>query len=186
MIKQDILVVVDMQNDFVSGVLGGELQKGIVKNVCNKIKNAIANNQMIIFTQDTHDYDYLNTNEGKHLPTEHCKHNSFGWQLIPEIEKLIKDYPKILKLSKYGFGLSVIDMTIVLHHINKYYPHKFNFEICGLVTNMCVLAVATSIQSTYIDSEITIDASCCASFDKELHEKALDIMEGLCINVINR
>lgn len=186
MTSNNILIVVDVQNDFVHGVLGGELQKGIVENVCNKIKEALANNQMIIFTRDSHDDDYLKTREGKHLPIEHCIYGTPGWEIISEIKKLIRDYSKIFTIDKNGFGLSDLDMKLITSRIEKFGYDDPNFEICGLVTNMCVLAVATSIQSTYTDSEITVDASCCASFDKVLHEKALDIMEGLQMNVINR
>ena len=185
LMNNKVLVIVDMQNDFVTGVLGGELQKGIVQNVCNKIKQAIKDNQFIVFTRDTHYVDYLETREGKHLPIPHCIFGTNGYKLIPEIMELIKSYSNIAFIYKAdGFG--IISSEIPTEVRLPIYNAKDGFEICGLVTNMCVLSIAVSLQNVYNNLEITIDASCCASFNKELHEKALDIMEGLQMNIINR
>jgi nicotinamidase-related amidase len=160
----------------------------LIQNRVQTNKNSqqvIKDNQFIVFTRDTHYVDYLETREGKHLPIPHCIFGTNGYKLIPEIMELIKSYSNIAFIYKAdGFG--IISSEIPTEVRLPIYNAKDGFEICGLVTNMCVLSIAVSLQNIYNNLEITIDASCCASFNKELHEKALDIMEGLQMNIINR
>lgn len=184
-----VLIVVDMQNDFVTGVLGSKYAQDIVPNVVKKVKTYENNGDIIVVTKDIHKENYLNTREGKHLPVKHCSFE-LGRQLIDELLKYNECETTIHKKDKFGLGL---DELFILEKVifGKHYPNhpseaELEFEIVGIVTNLCIISVATSLQNYFYNSEITIDASCCASYDPILHEKALDVMEGLQFNVINR
>lgn len=175
-----LLIVVDMQNDFVDGALGFPEAKEIIPNIKTKIQSYLDENQDVIFTRDTHFQSlYFSTREGRHLPVTHCFIDTPGWEIVSELED------KSLKhIDKISFGLNVDDMNDLSGYksLDKYE----SIEIVGLVTNLCVLSVAISIQSNTKFAEIIVDASCCKSFDPVLHEKALDVMEGLQMKVINR
>lgn len=175
-----LLVVVDMQNDFVDGALGFPEAKEIIPNIKTKIQSYLDENQDVIFTRDTHFQSlYFSTREGKHLPVTHCFVDTKGWEVVSELEN--KDLKHIDKIS---FGLNAEDINDLSGYksLDKYE----SIEVVGLVTNLCVLSVAVSIQSNTKFAEIIVDASCCKSFDPVLHEKALDVMEGLQMKVINR
>ena len=180
--KKKLLVVVDMQNDFITGVLGHKNTQAIVPNVVKKVKESIQHNDWIIFTQDTHTVEsYSETREGKGLPVPHCLVASEGIKFIPELD-FIKDYEDFGVLPKYDtFGLCA--------HLD---PNQMDFteiehiEIIGVVTNICVISVAVSLQNALKNTDIVIDASCCASNSQYLHNCALDVMESLQMKVINR
>lgn len=189
MIKNKLLMVVDMQNDFVTGILGNENAEKIVPNVVAKVQEYVKNNDFIIFTQDSHQSEklYLNTREGNHLPIPHCKAESEGWQIIPELIDFTELKNCILyeKWNQFGFTLDEYDLNRFSEQLNGFMDIN-EIEIIGLVTNLCVISVAICIQNVFNDSEITIDASCCASNDIDLHNKALDVMEGLQMKITNR
>ena len=181
-----ILVVVDCQQDFFTGVLGNKYTKAIVPNVTKIVNEFVNNNFPIIFTLDTHtENGYFNCREGKHLPVSHCLIGTEGYNLIPELEVTL-NYTKadvINKLDSFGFNY-LIDKL-------KYSKFKFldpfkeyEIHICGVVTNMCVLSVALNFQNLFTKSEIIIHSDACASNDPEMHQKALDIMRGLQMQVI--
>lgn len=186
-----ILVIVDMQNDFVDGSLGGENQKNIVSNVIDLTKQAIKEDWLILATLDTHTSSgYNKSREGKHLNIEHCILGTEGHKLIPEISELVKDYHKFVEVPKIdSFGLS--NVSRLRQNINYNFSYMYisgidelEFHICGLVTNMCVLSTAVSLQNYFTRSEIYIHQDACASFDNNLHREALDIMAGLQMNII--
>lgn len=178
-----VLIVVDMQNDFCYNmdVLGSEAAQKIVPNVVAKVKNCRENGDLIFFTKDNHNFDYLTTREGKHLPIEHCISGTEGAELIKDLQKIggIEIY------KDDQFGLNAYDIERKIDSVFDYHA-DIEFEIIGIATNLCVLSVAVTLQNYFNNAEITIDASCCASYDPILHEKALDVMEGLQFNVINR
>lgn len=187
-----VLVVVDMQNDFIDGSLGTPEAQAIVPKVVEKIKNW---DGRIVFTKDTHNGDYLNTREGKHLPIEHCINGSYGQELNSFISYTIhKKYPDIVKAIKEDSFLfyeksnfsdnympTIIEGMLDLEDVDT----NVEFHICGLCTDICVISNAITIQSFFKDSEICIDASCCAGTTPEMHRKALDVMRGLQMNIIN-
>lgn len=186
-----ILVIVDMQNDFVTGSLGGENQKNIVSNVIDLTKQAIKEDWLILATLDTHTLSgYNKSREGKHLNINHCILGTEGHKLIPEISELVKDYHKFIEVPKIdSFGLSDVDRLRQNINYNFSYMYisgidELEFHICGLVTNMCVLSTAVSLQNYFTRSEIYIHQDACASFDNDLHKEALDIMAGLQMNII--
>lgn len=163
------LIVVDMQNDFIDGALGTKEAQAIVPNVKKKIEEYKARGDEIIFTRDTHQKDYLNTNEGKHLPVEHCIEGTHGWQIRDEL--FTEPMPIV---DKPTFG-------------NLHWKSFFDFEeieIVGLCTDICVVSNALILKAMYPEINITVDASCCAGVTPESHQAALTTMKMCQINVI--
>jgi nicotinamidase-related amidase len=176
-----VLVVIDMQNDFITGSLGTKEAQAIVPNVKKKIEEAVANGDLIIFTRDTHWADYLSTQEGKNLPVEHCIRNTGGWDihegLIPE------NYNFMMIRDKYTFG--DFDLPKDLNDTAYYLVGDITeIELVGLCTDICVVSNALLLKSYfYDDCEISVDATCCAGVTPETHEAALKTMEMCQINV---
>ncbi|NLJ88440.1 MAG: cysteine hydrolase [Epulopiscium sp.] len=177
-----LLVVVDYQNDFVVGSLGFEKAKDLEQGIFEKIEEYLNNEDKVLITYDTHYEDYLNTREGKNLPVPHCIKNSKGHSLYGKINGFA-NAENILYYEKEGFGISPKDMIKIANEIGEDIKE---IEFVGLVTNICVISNAVLFQSQYRNTDIIVDASLCSSFDEELHNKSLDVMEGLQIKVINR
>lgn len=169
-----LLIVVDYQNDFISGTLGFENAKTFEKGILNKIKKYKEENNDVLFTMDTHNEDYLNTQEGRYLPIVHCVKDTWGWEVIESI----KDF-NVYKIEKNTFGAP--DLFSFLK--NTYYEE---IELVGLVSNICVISNAIIAKTAAPNTRVIVDASLTGSNDLELHEKALDVMLGLQIDVINR
>ncbi|MGL5649157.1 MAG: cysteine hydrolase family protein [Clostridium sp.] len=175
-----LLVVVDYQKDFVDGSAGFSEAKELEEGIFKKINEYILDGQKVLCTLDTHDSEYLNTREGKSFNIIHCIKGTEGHKLYGKLSSLKKE--NIFFLEKKAFGISPESLC----EIKKDFGHIDVIEIVGIVTNMCVISNAIMLQNAYINSEIIIDASLCASFDKEMHNKALDILEGIQFKVINR
>lgn len=173
---EKVLVVVDMQKDFCDGALGFEKATTLEKGIYEKIEKYIGDGYEILFTKDTHYEDYLETREGKNLPIEHCIYGTKGHEMYGRLGRFATFDNVILKES---FG-SVLDNR------RFEYDEFVEIELVGLVTNLCVLSNVIVFQSFNPNATIIIDASLCASYDEDLHEKALDIMSGLQMKVINR
>ena len=163
------LIVIDMQNDFIDGALGTKEAQAIVPNVKKKIIECKKNGDTIIFTRDTHFKNYLHTNEGKHLPVEHCIRHTYGWQISDEIGS--------------GAGCDVIDKTTFGYDGWNNYEFE-DIEIVGLCTDICVVSNALILKAQFPDANITVDASCCAGVTPESHKAALTTMKMCQINVI--
>lgn len=162
------LIVVDMQNDFIDGALGTKEAQAIVPNVKKKIKEYKSRGDEIIFTRDTHEANYLDTNEGKHLPVEHCIYGTHGWEIANGLE-----VENCWYVNKPTFGWT---------HWNK---HDFNeVEIIGLCTDICIVSNALILKAMFPEINITVDASCCAGVTPESHNAALTTMKMCQINVI--
>lgn len=162
------LIVIDMQNDFIDGSLGTKEAQVIVPNVKRKIEEYKARGDEIIFTRDTHYNNYLTTNEGQHLPVEHCIYKTDGWQIADGLE-----VENCQIINKCSFGWT---------HWNH-----FNFEqveIVGLCTDICVVSNALILKAMHPEIDVTVDASCCAGVTPESHKAALTTMKMCQINVI--
>ena len=168
-----ILIVVDMQNDFVDQALGSPEAQAIVLNVVNKVSNY--KYEDIYFTRDTHQSNYMETLEGKYLPVPHCIRNTEGWEIIPEL-KLLSLECNIINKATFGFE----DWGGVF-----FGSEDFEFELCGLCTDICVVSNALALRMFYPNSKITVDASCCAGTTPEKHAAALEVMKSCQIEVIN-
>ena len=171
-----ILVVVDIQNDFVDGALGSKEAAAIIGNACNKIRSFDGD---IYVTLDTHSEDYMNTQEGKKLPVPHCIKGTEGWKLNSEIEKALKDKSCTL-IEKPTFGSHKLAEIIK----EKYKDDELSVELIGICTDICVISNALTIRALNTECEITVDFSCCAGVSPEAHNAALLVMKSCLINVI--
>ena len=162
-----LLVVVDMQVDFVTGALGTPEAISIVENVVKKVKEEKDKGSQIIFTMDTHETNYLETEEGRNLPVEHCIRETDGWKLIPQLRPLIAD-TKIIQKPTFG--------SIQLSHLvsNSDYDE---IELIGLCTDICVISNALLLKATVPETPISVNASCCAGVTPESHKNALEAMK---------
>lgn len=162
------LIVIDMQNDFVTGTLGTKEAQAIVPNVKKKIQEYVERGDQIIFTRDTHYTNYLETQEGKILPVEHCVYTTKGWQIVEGLEVSGCKY-----INKETFGW------------NNWKDQNFGeIELIGVCSDICVISNALILKAQFPEVKITVDASCCAGVTPELHEAALKVMRSCQINVI--
>lgn len=165
-----VLVVVDMQNDFIDGALGTKEAVAIVENVKNKIAAYAANSDRIIFTRDTHQENYLETSEGKKLPVVHCIEGTDGWQIADGLDD--ETYLHIDKPNFGWLGWNSIDMQGV-----------DEIELVGLCTDICVVSNALILKATYPDIPLKVDASCCAGVTPATHKAALETMKMCQVDV---
>lgn len=171
-----VLVVVDMQKDFVAGALATEEAKAIVSNVVKKVQEF---DGAVVFTRDTHGEDYLETQEGRHLPIVHCVQDSEGWELIDELNAWAEEHGSLV-FDKDTFGsrelieyLKALDEEQPLTHV----------EIIGLCTDICVISNALSIKTHLPEVPIYVDAACCAGVSEESHDTALAAMKACQVQV---
>ena len=173
-----ILIVIDYQKDFVNGALGFDGAESLDDKIAQKVRDFGKGN--VFYTLDTHDENYLQTCEGKHLPIVHCVKGAGGWALFGQTAAALQDVDAI-GFEKTGFGLQITP------EILKVLPENpDSIELVGLVSNICVLSNAVIFKTWFSESEIIVDASCTDSFDKSLHTQALNVLEGLQVKVINR
>ncbi|WP_077534182.1 cysteine hydrolase family protein [Massiliimalia massiliensis] len=171
------LIVVDYQNDFVSGALGFPRALELEKPICDKIRKYLDHHGDLLFTFDTHDIDYLQTQEGKHLPIEHCLKNSTGWDIYGKAAAFQQEARRIFCKDTFG--------SLSLAEFLKEQNYDL-VELCGVVSHICVISNAVLAKAALPQAEILIDAGCIAGISEEMNQKALDIMEGLHMTVINR
>ena len=172
-----ILVVVDMQNDFVDGALGTREAVAIVPNVVKKIREF--DGDEIFVTYDTHYDNYLSTLEGQKLPVPHCIDGSYGHELNAEVKAALagRDYKDVIKA---GFGSFSISRGLK----DRYPGEEMEIELVGLCTDICVVSNALIMRAGYPNAKITVDASCCAGVTPETHAAALTTMRCCQIDVI--
>lgn len=167
------LLVIDMQNDFIDGALGTQEAEAIVPAVKEKLRTYSVD--AIYATMDTHEPDYLSTQEGRKLPVEHCIRGTAGWQLNPEIAGLIAA-GHIYEKPTFG-SLSLANDLEKITDLEE-------IEIVGLCTDICVVSNALLLKATMPEVRITVDAACCAGVTPEKHKAALETMRSCQIEVI--
>ncbi|MBQ2959932.1 MAG: cysteine hydrolase [Oscillospiraceae bacterium] len=172
---QDILIVVDMQNDFIDGALGTAEAVAIVPKVLEKIENFSGK---IIFTRDTHQANYMDTQEGTNLPVPHCIEGSFGWQIREGLE----GHGEIAVLDKPTFGSK--ELGELLLDLNR---SEEISSVCliGLCTDICVISNALLVKAFLPEVPVTVDAACCAGVTPQSHLTALSAMKMCQIKVEN-
>ena len=169
------LIVVDMQNDFSDGALGTPEAQAIVPKVKKKIEEYAGRGDKIIFTMDTHDHDYFETQEGRKLPVKHCVRGTKGWDIHDSLYRHVM-YEDNGLISKGSFGyVSWAHWDDVL---------TGPIELVGLCTDICVVSNALILKANFPEIEITVDASCCAGTTPENHKAALQVMKCCQINVV--
>ena len=166
-----LLVVVDMQKDFVNGSLGTKEAEAIVANVQAKIKKYKEEGWSIVFTRDTHPVDYLQSQEGQKLPVEHCIEGTEGWEIIPELRKDVENV-----INKPTFGSTELVTYVGQMNVGC-------VELIGLCTDICVVSNALLLKANYPEMLISVDASCCAGVTPASHEAALITMKMCQIDV---
>lgn len=172
------LVVVDMQNDFIDGALGTKEAQAILPKVIEKVK---AFKGPVMFTRDTHEENYLETQEGKNLPVEHCIRGTKGWELQEELnDYAVKSHSMIF--DKPTFGST--GLAGCVSGIARYAPLD-EIELVGLCTDICVISNALLLKAALPDTEIIVDASCCAGVTPESHRNALEAMKMCQVTIIN-
>ena len=173
------LFVIDYQNDFVDGALGFPGAEKLDEKIAAKIR--AYGKGHVLFTRDTHFENYLSTREGRNLPVPHCIKGSLGWEVYGQTAKALAEV-EAPAIDKLVFGMDVTDPAIA-----AVLPEQADeIELVGLVSNICVVSNACVLQSRYPEASITVDAACTDSFDKALHQKVLDVLEGFQVKVINR
>ena len=170
-----LLIVVDMQRDFVDGALGSDQALAIVDNVVQKIACFQGD---IIVTYDTHQANYMDTQEGKNLPVPHCIKGTAGWELDSRVQQALEG--KVYKvIEKPAFG-----STVLPEYIKATYSSVPDMELIGLCTDICVVSNALLLKANFLEAKITVDATCSAGVTVESHQAALTTMKMCQVNVI--
>ena len=173
-----ILVVIDMQNDFIDGALGTPEAAAIVENVKAKILSYPKEN--VFATRDTHHQYYMDTQEGRNLPVPHCIRGTDGWQIRPEIAELI--FPDHI-VDKPTFGST--QLAKLMEVLERREEDGIEIELVGLCTDICVVSNALLLKASMPETPISCDASCCAGVTPAKHEAALETMRSCQIRIIN-
>ena len=177
----ELLIMIDMQNDFTTGVLGNPQTAAIVSNVCKEIKDYKEKNSSLplIYTMDTHYDDYMDTQEGKNLPVPHCIEGTQGWELPEEIKDALADVNTIM-VKKHTFGgknlIARIDLLMHDYQIDS-------IKLMGVCTDICVISNAMLIKAFFPEIPITVKRSCCAGVTPESEETAIKAMQSCQIKI---
>jgi nicotinamidase/pyrazinamidase len=177
--NMDALVIVDVQNDFVSGALGTKEAEAIIEPLINKINSF---DGLIMLTKDSHDENYLTSQEGKNLPVEHCIKGTAGWEIDSRVMKAIEEKGfkyKIFEKDTFG-SLSLGDHIVELYNEGKIRQ----IEIVGLCTDICVVSNALLIKAMLPELPIRVDATCCAGVTPNSHQAALITLKSCQIEIV--
>ena len=169
-----VLIVVDMQHDFVDGALGSEAAKAIVPQVKAKIEAYEQEKGLVLFTRDTHQENYLSTQEGRNLPVPHCIQGTEGWQILEELHS-----SRHAKVDKVTFGSSELPQVL-----EQYGESIDSIELIGLCTDICVISNAMVLKAFFPEVPILVDSACCAGVSEATHKNALEAMKVCQIQVI--
>ena len=176
-----VLVVVDYQNDFVNGVLGTKEALAIKENIKNKISKARSNGDIVVFTRDTHNEDYMCSQEGKYLPVPHCIKDTNGWKIVDGIGFEEKDFV----LNKPTFGsMKLPDYLFDIMLAEMLYTQMKDIELIGVCTGICVLSNSIILKAYFPETKIIVDSNCCACVTPESHNNALLAMKVCQIDVV--
>ncbi|MBQ7737377.1 MAG: cysteine hydrolase [Oscillospiraceae bacterium] len=177
----NVLIVVDMQKDFVDGALGTAEAVEIIPAVVEKIRLYAQRGDVIIATRDTHGEDYLSTQEGRNLPVTHCVLGTPGWQLDAAVAAALPE--NAILLNKPTFGSA--DLPEVLRpFVEEAGEENVHVEIIGLCTDICVVSNALLIKAFYREMPVSLDSACCAGVTPEKHAAALETMRSCQIAVL--
>ena len=178
---RNILIVVDMQKDFVTGALASAEAQAILPKVKEKIEVYDRAGKEIIFTRDTHGEDYMQTNEGKHLPVPHCIKGTDGWQICAELTDGITSEYKTVDKPTFGF-LGWKDVLASETADGS----DLDIEMIGVCTDICVVSNALILKAMYPEATVRVDAGCCAGVTPEAHAAALVTMRACQVDVTDK
>lgn len=170
------LVVIDVQNDFVTGSLGTKEAQAMLPRLIEKVKTFDGE---ILMTRDTHEANYMETQEGRMLPVPHCIRGTEGWALVPELEAIrVEQNLKVYDKPCFGSLELVADMKAAYER-----GELESLELVGICTDICVVSNALMLKSTMLELPMYVDADCCAGVTPEKHEAALEVMRSCQVNV---
>ena len=174
-----LLIVVDVQNDFVDGVLGSAEAQATIPNIMERLLSLDKDTE-VIFTRDTHDAAYMNTQEGRKLPVPHCIEGSEGWQIVPCVKACVSSMRSEV-VNKPVFGsfdlLNIVDKYVADYGVES-------IELLGFCTDICVLSNAILLRNCFTEIPISVNAACCAGVTPAKHEAALEAMRSCQIDII--
>lgn len=184
-----ILVLIDLQKDFIDGALGSPEAQAIVPRVVEKINNYDnKSNVLVLYTKDTHYDNYMDTLEGSYLPIPHCIENTPGWSINKEITNAVEKNRFLSYSSDKIIKSRVYKNTFASDDLRKFFERFKDdieeVEFCGLCTDVCVISNVLMARMVLPEVEITVDSSCCAGVTPEKHQAALEVMRSCQINVI--
>ena len=171
-----LLIVVDCQKDFIDGALGFEGADAIIPGIVDRIAGYKAAGDEVVYTMDTHTTDYLNTQEGRNLPVPHCIKGSEGYNLTPALAEPLSDCK--------GFDKPTFGSLELANYIASNASGYSSIEVCGLVSNICVVSNAMLAKAAAPEAEIIVDSKLTASFDPKLHQATLDVLKGVQVKVL--
>ena len=177
-----ILIVVDMQKDFVDQALGTAEAQAIVPAVVAKINAYKENGDVVIATRDTHQPNYMETQEGKNLPVIHCVEGTDGWQLNDAVAAALPADAVIV--DKPTFGSTAL-IEVMGEYVKQAGEENVNVELVGLCTDICVVSNALLLKAFYHEMPISLDAACCAGVTPAKHAAAIETMASCQIKIVN-
>lgn len=172
-----VLIVIDMQKDFVDGSLGTKEAQAIVPAVVEKVRHF---DGRVLFTKDTHYGNYKETQEGRKLPVPHCIKGTGGWELVPELEAFCREH-HCQVLEKNSFGS--LSLATNLQLMNEQEPLE-SIELAGLCTDICVVSNALLVKAALPDMPVLVDSRCCAGVTPASHEAALTVLRSCQVEVL--
>ena len=167
-----LLVVVDMQNDFVTGALANADAQKIIPDMVEYLKNFDGD---IVFTRDTHQTNYMDTQEGKKLPVPHCIQGTECWQIVPELREFIKDENHVFDKPTFG-------STGLAAAIRYFNPDEIYF--CGVCTGICVISNVALAKANYPEIPVKAIENLCACVTPETHKTAIDAMKTFQVDIV--
>ena len=170
----NVLVVIDMQNDFIDGAMGNAAAVAVLPPVREKVAAYREMGAPVVFTRDTHDEDYRRTREGREQPVIHCIKGTHGWQITDQL-----DTAGAVTVDKTAFG------SLALPGVIAELPQVSGVEVVGVCTDVCVISNVLILKAAFPEWPITVDASCCAGCTPEGHRHALEVMKACRITVVN-
>jgi nicotinamidase-related amidase len=172
-----VLIIVDAQVDFVTGALANPVAEERIPAIKERVIAARENHEMVIFTQDTHMENYMDTLEGEKLPVEHCIYQTEGWEIVEELRD-----EAALRVLKPTFGsFDLIDRVVAFRNA---FNEDIEIELCGFCTDICVCSNALFLRAAMPDARIVVNGGLCAGTTKENHDAALAVMRSCQIDVI--
>ncbi|WP_302609937.1 cysteine hydrolase family protein [uncultured Mitsuokella sp.] len=167
-----VIVVIDMQNDFIDGALGTKEAQVMLPHLVAKLERE--KDALLIFTQDTHSKNYMETQEGRNLPVPHCIKPEKGWEIAPSLQPFVKKAAAVIE--KPAFGSLELPKAVA-----KLQPDEV--ELVGLCTDICVISNAMILKAAFPELPAAVDASCCAGVTPASHDNALQAMKMCQVDI---
>ncbi len=167
-----VIVVIDMQNDFIDGALGTKEAQAMLPHLVAKLERE--KDALLIFTQDTHSKNYMETQEGRNLPVLHCIKPEKGWEIAPSLQPFVKKAAAVIE--KPAFGSLELPKAVA-----KLHPDEV--ELVGLCTDICVISNAMILKAAFPELPVAVDASCCAGVTPASHDNALQAMKMCQVDI---